>query len=97
MNSYSGLFDGDSPSTNDEMFELPHMHHKHRLSPRSWMETDDALCKLSRSVSGFCVLTLQVSHQGGPVNFFCAVNLMSDLRDEARNHGRIRNVYFEQV
>lgn len=68
MNSYSSLFDGDSPSTNDEMFELPHMHHKHRLSPRSWMETDDAL-----------------------------LNLMSDLRDEARNHGRIRNVYFEQA
>eukprot|EP00250_Pteridium_aquilinum_P012974 c21056_g1_i2 orf=502-2094(-) len=68
MSPYSSLFDGDSPSANEERFELSHLHHKQRLSPRSWMETDDAL-----------------------------VNLMSELREESRNHGRIRNVYYEQA
>ncbi|KAI5066180.1 hypothetical protein GOP47_0018804 [Adiantum capillus-veneris] len=65
MNSYSSLFDGE---LNEDRFDLSHLHHKHRLSPRNWVETDDAL-----------------------------VNLLSELRDEARNHGRIRNVYFEQA
>ncbi|MCO5584594.1 hypothetical protein L7F22_038525 [Adiantum nelumboides] len=65
MNSYSNLFDGE---LNEDRFDLSHLHHKHRLSPRNWGETDDAL-----------------------------VNLLSELRDEARNHGRIRNVYFEQA
>lgn len=68
LNSYSNVYDGDSPSVCDERYELSHMHPKHRLSPRSWMEADDAL-----------------------------VNLMLELREEARNHGRLRNVYFEQA
>jgi hypothetical protein len=98
LSPHSDLFGGDFVTVEQEMLNFPNIRQNYQGSPQSLMENDDAVGMYQ---------SLLISRGYPPhgsnliISFWrfdsCAVNMLTELRDEARDHACIRNAYFEQV